>query len=57
MTRLRIYAPTLRHAAEFAATLNLALRQWEYGGESEWGDTWADVGSLLEDIERNRDNG
>lgn len=53
LNKIPIYAPSTKHAALLAATMNLRLRQWEYAGESEYGrhDTWANVGDVLDSIE------
>ena len=51
MNKIKVYAPDYHMAARCAAGLNLALRHWEYAGESDYSyyPTWADVGSVMDE--------
>lgn len=46
--KITIYGPTYRHAAELAAYMNLALRQWEWAYGFV---TWANIEPLFERLE------
>ena len=52
--KVKIYAPDWRAAAMLAADMNLALRHWEWASESTFSrlDTWADVGSVMDHLEK-----
>jgi hypothetical protein len=46
--KIQIWASTVQRAGELAATMNLAVRHWEYAGK-DWRDIeWADVGLVMD---------
>lgn len=46
--RIQIWAEDYEAAAEFAAKMNLRLRQWDYAGKDWQGVEWADVDTVMD---------
>lgn len=53
-TRIKIYAWNEQEAGKLAASLNLALRHWEYAGKSDlpWQSMFANVGDAMEVLQK-----